>query len=138
MAEGMLKQLLETHGLQIEVTSAGTSAFDGMGASPETLSLLEEIGINMRDHQARRLNIPMIEEADLIFVMEETHENWILSRAPEAKNKIYSLADFDPSFKYEGIGIPDPIGMGDSFYENVGELIHNACEHIVEKLTQTA
>ena len=129
MAEAFFKQMNQGRS-NLEIFSAGIGPEIGSAASPETISLLQKNGINVSYHRARALTTEMVQKADLIFVMQKSHLKWIITKLPSAKNKTFLLADFHPEFKNEEIGIPDPIGMGDIFYENVGELIKKCCEQI--------
>lgn len=137
MAEAMFKNLLELNQLKTEASSAGISATAGMAPSPETISFLEKKGLDVSHHRAKRLTLGMIREADLIFVMQKNHLEKIASKMPEAVHKTFLFSDFHPEFKNEEIGIPDPMGMGELFYENVGLLIETCCQQILTRLEET-
>ena len=138
MAEAIFKRMLRHHRLRIAVSSAGLEAPIGITASPLTLQLLKNFGIDASHHRSRRLTIEMIDSADLIFVMEKNHLRQILSKVPAAKEKTFLLSDFHPEFKSEGVGIPDPMGMGEIFYENVIELIKTCCSEILSLIDVTS
>lgn len=138
MAEAFLKEMLIQTGLPLRVSSAGTEAFDGLKASEETLMLLEKQTIYYGTHRARKITAEFLREADLIFVMEGIHREKILSEFPEAAGKIWLLSDFYPDTDHllDETGIPDPMGRGGAFYENVCEMIRTACGFILKNLRE--
>ena len=137
MAEALFKGLASRKGLRIEASSAGTSAFGGIGASPDTIRILkEEDGLDVAGHRGRKITRDMVAQADAVFVMQRSHLDYVVAAFPEARAKTFLLADF-----YDGedkqnfqFGIPDPIGMGEEFYRNVKDVILSAVEGIVEQL----
>ncbi len=137
MAEGLLKQALARAGIgAIRVTSAGVFAIEGMVSTRETQRVLQEVGIDCSNHRARVLTTQMIEEADLIFVMEQFHGEEVLRRVPSAKEKVHLL-------KLYGLGqgesvsqpnIPDPIGKPFEVYEVCFADIRDAVERVAASL----
>lgn len=117
MAEYLFRKEIEPK-KNLEVASAGVSAIPGMGATEETIELLERDGINAASHRAKRLNEQMVKEADLILVMGEQHEENVLNLYPEAKNKVYLLREF-AKIKDAKIDIADPIGQSYNFYRDI-------------------
>lgn len=140
MAEGLFKNTLNKTGLNFQVASAGTEALPGMAASDETIKLLNKKSIDVRSHRAKKLTREMILQADFIFVMEQIHRDLILEKIPAAKGKLFLLGDFYPhSSKMEqSMGIPDPMGMSSTFYENVYEIIRNSCHFVLMTLQAKA
>ena len=124
MAQGLLqhrlKQVESRLREPIEVLSAGTGAMEGMGASRETVELLQKkLGVDMSGHFARRLTPTMIKQATVIFAMEEHHLEETLRKAPEAKGKTFLLRNYgltDP-LEMGDPNIPDPVGKPMEIYE---------------------
>lgn len=135
-AEEILKEMLSKAELDIFVHSAGTSALSGQKASVSTLKFLKNGNCDLNQHRSRQITQIMINEADIIFVMEQAHQQFILSRNPEARDKLFLLTDFHPTSRFIGreSNIPDPIGMSDFFYENVNEMIQLSCLNITSQL----
>jgi glycine hydroxymethyltransferase len=96
------------------VQSAGVAARAGAPASPETVAVLREAGINLGDHRSRPVTSEMIREAQLILTMTRGHREVILELFPEASERVFLVGDFagDPTLRE----IPDPIGCGRDAY----------------------
>ncbi len=130
MAEALLKNMLKKRN-DVEVTSAGTSASLGMLPSEQTKLLLLKEGIDVSEHRARRVSDDMLKKADLILVMEKTHEKNIIERFPAVKNRVYLLKEF-AKMRDEDLDITDPIGMSEEFYGNCFNEIKSAVSRIAE------
>ena len=143
MAHGLLQQRLKRMEGQlqepIEVDSAGVFAIEGMSPTRETLTVLQQEGIDLSSHMARPVTQELIRQADLIFVMEPFHLEEILRRAPEAKDRAHLLKTYglpDPS-KVSDPGIPDPIGKPLEVYEVCFVTIREAVERLVKQLVSS-
>ena len=138
MAEGLLRAALTRAGLQHTVTaeSAGVFAMEGMPPTRETLRVLQEAGIDMSGHRSRTLTMPMVEDADLIFAMEQFQLEEIVRRAPSAKDKARLLKPYGlPTADAEGNpNIPDPIGKPLEVYEVCFGEITAAVERVAKSL----
>ena len=76
MAEAMMRRMLEERGVgEIEVTSAGTGAYDGAPASEGAYLVGLENGLDLSTHRARRLTREMIAQSDLILTMSPQHRD---------------------------------------------------------------
>jgi len=74
MAEAIMRRMLETRGVQeIEVSSAGTGAYEGAPASEGSYLVGLENGLDLSSHKARRLTRELLEEADVVLVMSPQH-----------------------------------------------------------------
>jgi protein-tyrosine phosphatase len=74
MAEGLLaRSLVEAGRNGVEVSSAGTGAWDGAPASEGAYLVGLEQGIDLSGHRARLLTRDMVDGADLILAMSRTH-----------------------------------------------------------------
>jgi len=115
MAEGLLKAFLpEGMKGEIDVSSAGTSAWDGFGASDFAVSVLAEEGIDISGHRSRSITKELIEESDLIVVMARKHRDRIKEIVPDAKDKILVIGELDPG--RDDPDIADPIGGDEDDY----------------------
>ena len=137
MAQGLMQALLKRAGIEtIRVESAGVFAIDGMSPTRETQRVLQDVGVDCADHRARVLTTEMIQEADLIFVMEQFQADEILRRLSSAKGKVqllkpYGLSQQDPM---DNPNIPDPIGKPLEVYEVCFAEIREAVERVVKSL----
>lgn len=74
LAAAILQKGFEREGLvEIEVTSAGTGAWEGAPASEGTYLVGLEHGLDLSAHRARLLTKKLVEESDLILAMSRPH-----------------------------------------------------------------
>ena len=106
--EYFLKKFLKEKRIEgINVDSAGILNLEGMPPPLEIKIVLKEKGIDAESHRSKQVNKEMIEDASLIFVMEERHRESILNASPQSEDKIVLL------------DIPDPIGRSIDIYRLV-------------------
>lgn len=126
MAKALLESLLPA---SLKVESAGTDALPGQPPTLQTLRLLEERRISAPNHKAQKISAELVNNADMIFVMEDYHRKKILKKFPASASRISMMLDFHPSLAkwIKEMGIPDPQGMPQEFYENIYGLIEHSC-----------
>ncbi len=137
MAQEYMRHALKQTGLEdIGVESAGVFAIQGMAPTSQTQSVLQECGIPVSTHQARYLTPSMVQEADLIFIMENFHREEVLRRDPAARNKVHLLKVYNlPSGEaLQNPNINDPIGKPLEVYESCFYEIREAVNRIVKFL----
>ena len=136
MAEGLFKHLVTDQADKFLVGSAGVASMDGYPASPETVRVMREHGIDVSAHRSRKITPAMVRTADKIFVMETMHKDAILRSWPEAGEKVHLLTEYskDEFQKTLEIDIPDPIHMPDDFYDNVFHVIRDCVMQIAEEM----
>jgi protein-tyrosine phosphatase len=95
MAEGFLRRLLEarSEGERIDVSSAGTSGWDGSPAMPESVEAAGGRHTDITEHRARRLSRGMVESADLILGMTGEHRDRAGWMVPEAASRSFTLKE---------------------------------------------
>lgn len=135
MAEGMLRHLIpEDFKKIVTVSSAGTDALHGNRATDFAILTMKHYGIDILDHRARRLNKPMLAEADLILTMEQYHLKIIRSMQWFDGGKAHLISHFDTS--REPYDVPDPMGSDLDFYIESARLIHNCLGGIYSYLEE--
>lgn len=138
MAEGLLKKALKDLGKNnIEVTSAGVNAIDGIAPTRETIEAMKKEGIDVSGFRSKRLTDKDIYDADLILVMAVHHIADIVKSSPEAAPKIHLLKRFglsEDEHTSEDMDISDPIGMPSDFYECTMDSIKQEVERIARLL----
>ena len=139
MAEGFCKQMvadkldcsvdqLEEKGYKIE--SAGVLAYDGAQASPESIEVCREAGVDICSHKARYLTAGLLEHADIVYVMDRTHRQAVMELAiSENKQSLGRRLDF---LSHQG-DIADPIGMSLETYRRCAKRI---AESVKERLAE--
>jgi protein-tyrosine-phosphatase len=74
LAEGIARREAIERGLiEFDVTSAGTSAWNGAPASDGALLVALEHGVDLNNHRARQLSRDIVVEQDVILVMGPHH-----------------------------------------------------------------
>lgn len=99
MAEALLRSVLPAN---CEIASAGIGAMTGNPADSMAADLMHERGLDIEKHVARQLDLDLLRNSDLVLVMERAHQDWIESRWPQARGRVYRWghwSDFD---------VPDP------------------------------
>ena len=138
MAKGYLERRLKELGKAgIEVSSAGVAPLANMRATEEARQIIIEEGGDISDHYARKITELNIREADLIFVMERGHKEYIAGKDPEAVKKTYLLKDFQKLGNFELTDDPDigdPIGKDISFYRKVFSIIKDSVERMLKEI----
>lgn len=108
MAEAIARKFAIERGLvDIDVASAGTSAWDGAPASDGALLVGMERHLDLSGHRSRQLSRALVEASDLIFTMGPQH----LARAEAlgGTGKSYLLTGY-PTLGASGRAICDPMG----------------------------
>ncbi|MFH0983255.1 MAG: L-threonylcarbamoyladenylate synthase [Planctomycetota bacterium] len=127
MAAGLFKPMLarrlgcsvsELADHYVAIRSAGTSAGEGSRAAPEAAEVMRRRDIDITDHLSVRLSPELINQADRIYVMTQSHAEAVTAMVPSAHGKTRLLSD-------EG-DIEDPIGGGVSVYESCARQIEQA------------
>ncbi len=124
MANGLMEKFVNEAGFteKVRIDSAGTSAFAGIGAAPNTVSVMREEGVDVSGHIGKNINKDMLKRSDIVFVMEKAHKDFIVNIMPEMKDKIRLLR--------EGQDIPDPIGRSLEEYRNIRNVIKEEVQDI--------
>jgi len=135
MAEGFLNRMLldkTDTPVEVKVLSAGLHAFGG----PPTAEAIETMrieGIDISGFESKQLTEELIEEADLILTMKKQYRDAILSRYPEAEDKVFTLKEF--AGETENLDVEDPYGEGMKAYracaKEIKQILTNAFEKIV-------
>ena len=100
MAQGLMNQMSHRKGYDIQATSAGIAAHDGMLISANAMDAMQEEGVDMSYHRARQVNKNDVDNSTAIFCMTDAHAATLAAIYPHAMDKIYVL----------GRGIDDPFG----------------------------
>ena len=69
--------------------------------------MLQELGIELRDHRSRQVNRQMLSQFNLILVMERGHKEALQVEFPEIARNVYLLSEMIGA----NFEIQDPIGM---------------------------
>ena len=133
LAEGILKAKV-TH-LDVEVDSAGTAAYH-IGEQPDirSIEIAKKYGIGLSNQRARQFSINDFDEFDKIYAMDTSnYANIIaLARDESDRDKVDLILNeiIPTAFK----SVPDPYYGGSNGFQNVCQMLDEACDKIVENL----
>lgn len=110
------------------VSSAGLAAWYGSPASPESVQLAREHGVDLNAHESQPLTERLLNHADFVFTMTRGHREAILSRRPDLAELVELLAP-------DGSDVPDPIGGGFDEYQRCCESIEKHLDDILSQFS---
>lgn len=94
MAEALFRRMAEERGWDVEVKSAGVSAFGGQAMSKYAKDVLRGRGIEAGDFRSTSLDERLVEWADLILTMTSHHKRMVLEAYPSAVDKTHALKEY--------------------------------------------
>lgn len=123
MAAALLRKALNEAGLgSQQVSSAGVSAYNEMGASQFAIEVMREIGIDIRSHRSQLLTKGMVEEAGLVLVMTQSHRVVIEQEFGKIKTPIFLWREYMPANKE----VSDPFGCDLAIYRTCRDSLAEA------------
>lgn len=81
-------------GPTVSVSSAGTHALVGHPIAEPMAALLQQVGVESKGFEARRLSEQMLKEADLILPMTRVQRGLIVELWPSAVRRTFTLREF--------------------------------------------
>ena len=132
MAEAIARARAAERGLSdLQVSSAGTSAWDGASASDGALLVSMEHGLDLGAHRARQLSRDAVASADLVLVMGPHHRERVLALGGEGKTTL--LTDF-ASASTAGRPVQDPFGGDLDLYRATFEELSREITQVVDRI----
>lgn len=114
--KGVSAERLEEAGVRIR--SAGVATGGGSPPSAQSVQAMQRLGIDLSDHASSALTADLIQDADAIYTMTDSHRQAVLVHSPSAAEKTQRL---DP------VGdIIDPFGASVDVYVQTAEMIRQA------------
>lgn len=104
--------------LDVQPSSAGTSAWDGAPASDGALLVGIERKLDVNAHRSRQLNRELVEQSDLILAMGPHHVERIDALGGEGKT--FLITDYAER-SHEGRAIVDPFGGDLDIYRSTAD-----------------
>lgn len=135
-AHGVMRQLLQSQGLQarISVDSCGTHGYH-VGDAPDPRSQQHALrrGYDLSDLRARQVCAADFDQADLILAMDGQNMALLRERCPaEHQHKLQMLTDYCQSL--QASAVPDPYYGGASGFDQVLDLVEDACAGVLAQL----
>jgi len=133
LAEGILQSKINSD--TIFVDSAGTAAYH-VGNLPDerSIAVAQKYGIDITNQRARKFTSKDFDEFDFIYAMDESNYQNILSlaRNSEDERKVHLI--LNESQPNQNLSVPDPYYGGEDGFENVYQMLDEACTVIASKL----
>ena len=131
MAEYLMKKTLRKAKLRgFKVCSAGIQAMKGDGMNPNSMDVLAENGIAVKNFKATRLDEKLLREGFVFVCMTERHRDFLMDMrwhamrkagAEDVENNVFSFQEL------VGYDVPDPYGMNIDAYRrtSISKLFFN-------------
>ncbi len=131
LAEGIMRSKLSE---DFVVDSAGGGWHAGELPDKRSITTAKTKGIDITNQRARQFKIADFTTFDYIFVMDNSNYKDVIALAPneEAKSKVKLI--LNELFPNENVDVPDPYYGGQEGFENVYNILDQACEEIAKKL----
>lgn len=134
LAEGIMLQYIKEKELPLIVDSAAIESYH-IGEHPDRRTIKNALKHNFDISHlvARQFKIKDFDEFDKIYVMDSSHYNYLKRLAPD-KNIFQQKVDYLMNIVYpnQNIEIPDPYYGTEEDFETVFQMIHSACQKLVE------
>lgn len=101
MAEGLLRQIADEAGFDVDVKSAGIHALPGIPYAENARTVLSERGVRA-DGEATAVDAQLLQWADIVLVMTFSHKCELIKAYPDYVDKIHVLKEFvetDPAIE---------------------------------------
>ncbi len=115
----------------IEVSSAGTQAWDGSPASDGSLLVGLERGLELSAHRSRHLSPAIVADSDLILVMAPSHLAHIKDMSAAAN--VFLLGGY-VSGENMGTTVQDPFGGDLAAYRETADDLERELAGILERI----
>ncbi|THD68065.1 low molecular weight phosphotyrosine protein phosphatase [Robertkochia marina] len=133
LAEGVLKRKAPVN--RVQVDSAGTSNYHiGEAPDPRSIAIADKYGIDIRSQRGRQFSVSDFRDFDLIYAMDRSNYNHIISMAPDETSKAKVHMILNEVFPGENMDVPDPYYGGDNGFDKVYKMLDQACDKILQKI----
>jgi protein-tyrosine-phosphatase len=130
MAASLATSIFKEAGLDVEVFSAGVSAWGGEPASINAINVMVEENLNLNDHKSQLISQELLSQATLVLTMTRGHLAVIQSACPTAR--AFTLNEF------AGVDgdVCDPFGGDLATYRNCATQIKELIMSCVTKIRE--
>jgi len=135
LAEGIMQNKINQNNLDWEVDSSGTGAWhSGELPDPRSIKVAKKNNIDITNQRGRQFKQQDLDDFDLILTMDASNFQNVkrLATSKAQEDKIHLIMNFaNPGMNQI---VPDPY-YGDDGFENVYEMLDEACECIVKQFS---
>ena len=135
IADGLLRRKVKENNLNILVDSAGTAAYH-IGKAPDSrmCSTAEEFGTNIKNLVARKFTINDFDDFDIIYAMDESNRQNILSLARNKIDREKVRLILNELNSDSNLSVPDPYYGSLEDFKAVYELVDKVTSVIITKI----
>lgn len=132
LAEGIMRSKLSK---DYVVDSAGTGAWhEGQLPDKRSITTAKKRGLDITNQRARQFKLSDFDTFDYIYVMDNSNYKNVIALASTEEAKLKVKLILNEIFPNENVDVPDPYYGGDDGFENVFDMLDQACEAIARKL----
>jgi protein-tyrosine phosphatase len=133
LAEGILKSKVDPNKVYIESAGTGDYHIDD-APDPRSIAVGKRYGLDITDQRGRQFSPEDFDRFDHIYVMDTFNYDDVITLARNEEDKKKVKLILDEVFPGEKVDVPDPYHGGDHGFENVYEMLNEACDIIASKL----
>lgn len=135
LAEGILRDKVQKLKLDVKIDSAGTSDYH-IDQHPDKRTILnaKQHGIDISKLRGRQFNVSDFDAFDTIFVMDSNNFKDVISLARNEDDKKKVELILNRVHTNSNKAVPDPYFGGEQGFENVYQLLDEACDVIAKTL----
>jgi len=131
LAEALARKIAERRGIEdLNVSSAGTNAWNNVPATDEALLIGMERDLDLTGHRSRKLTPAIVSEADLIFVMTPGHVEQVKQMG--GRGKVHVIDEYASGVSNKGIS--DPYGGDLDAYRATADTLEQELERLFDRL----
>ena len=133
LAEGILKSKVSTN--QIFIDSAGTGSWH-IGELPDirSIQVAKKNNINISNQRCRQFVVEDFDSFDLIYVMDKSNYQNVMSLTRNDSDKQKVKMILNSIYPGKNLDVPDPYYDKDHGFENVFEMLNEACDMIAKNI----
>ncbi len=133
LAEGILKSKVNVD--QVFIDSAGTGSWH-IGELPDirSIQVAKKNNINITNQRCRQFVVEDFDEFDLIFVMDNSNYETVISLARNDRDKQKVNLILNQIYPGNNLDVPDPYYDESRGFDRVFEMLNNACDRIAETI----
>ena len=115
------------------VESAGTLGIEGAPASPESIAVMREIGVDLSRHRSQGVSPSLLGTSDIVVVMTRGHLEQLADDYGGEGGRRLLLRAFERSTSPDPNAgeVPDPIGRPMKVYRELVPLITGCVDHLI-------
>jgi len=136
LAEGILFSKVDKD--KVSVDSAGTGGWH-IGELPDqrSIDVANKHQLDLSNQRCRKFSYSDFENFDIIYVMDKSNYKDIISMARNEKDKQKVQLILNEVYPKQNLDVPDPYYGGSNGFENVYQMLDEACEIISNKLLES-